>query len=237
MSIHARLIACCSPPSLRGCRRSAQAAARRQPGCSRPQRRRRPRPIRAPPSSRRSTASSSKTCACRRSTASTRSRAARTSATSPPTAATPSSATCTTSIADANLSENRRRGIRARIIEAVPESEMLVYLAEGSEVHDHGVHRHRLRLLPPAAFADRRIQPARHPRALPVLPALGSRHRVVAQGRGRVVRVEPQRRAHARQERRDHQVAQVPRGHRRARLRARTQARPSTARRPSSWRG
>ena len=124
--------------------------------------------------------SSSKTCACRRSTASTKSRAARTSATCRPTAATPSSATCIDIDTDANLSENRRRGIRARMIETRSGNRDAGVLAEGSEVHDHGVHRHRLRLLPPAALADRRIQPARHPRALHVLPA----HRARTPSRG-----------------------------------------------------
>ena len=99
-------------------------------------------------------------------------------------------------------------------------------LAQGSEVHHHGVHGHRLRLLPPSAFADRRIQQARHSRALHVLPALGPRHRVVAQGRSSVVRVESQRCAHARQEWRERQIAEVSHRDRQARLRTRDTSSP-----------
>jgi hypothetical protein len=55
------------------------------------------------------------------------------------------------------------------LIDTVPESEMLVFSPKNPKYTDHGVHRHRLRLLPPPAFADRRVQPSRHPRALPVL--------------------------------------------------------------------
>ena len=128
--------------------------------------------------------SSSKTCACRRSTASTRSRAARTSATCSSDGRYVIIGDMIDLDNDANLTENRRRGIRTRMLDSVPEAEMLVFSPKESEVHHHGVHRHRLRLLPAPALADRRVQPARHSRALPVLsraagptPSRGTRPR------------------------------------------------------------
>ena len=85
------------------------------------------------------------------------------------TASTYSPAICTRSRRTSNLTEARRRELRLALINAVPESQMVVFSPPQPEVHRHGVHRRRLRLLPRAASADRRIQPARRAGALHVL--------------------------------------------------------------------
>ena len=67
------------------------------------------------------------------------------------------------------------------------------------QAHHHCVHRLRLPLVPAPAQPDRRVQQAGHPRALHVLSAHRSAHRVLGQGRSRVVRQGSQCRVHARQ--------------------------------------
>jgi hypothetical protein len=115
---------------------------------------------------------------------------------------------------DDNVSESRRRNIRARIIETVPESEMLVFSPKDP--------KYTITVF--TDIPDRRVQPARHSRAVPVFPAFRSRYRVLAQGRVGLVRGEPQRCAHAREERRNDQIAEVPHAHHPARFRSRPEA-------------
>ena len=67
-------------------------------------------------------------------------------------------------------------------VDAVPASKRIVFAPREAEVQGHRIHRSRLRLLPQAAFADRRLQQARHRGRLPVLPAYRHRFAVLRQG-------------------------------------------------------
>ena len=114
---------------------------------------------------------------------------------------------------DANITENRRRSIRARMIDTVPESEMLVFSPKDPKYTitvftdiDCGYCR---RLHSQIAEYNRLGIRVRYL----FYPAHGPGHRVLAQGRSRVVLGESQRGAHAREERRGHQGAEVPRRH------------------------
>ena len=116
---------------------------------------------------------------------------------------------------DDNISEARRRGVRARMLDSIPESEMLVFAPKEPAKYTITV------------FTDidcgycRRLhsQIAEYNR-------LGIRVRYLFFPRsGGVVRVQSQRRAHARQERRSHRFAEVSRRHHQAGLRTRPEAR------------
>ena len=93
---------------------------------------------------------------------------------------------------DSNLSETRRRSIRSRMLETVPESEMLVFSPKEPKytitVFTDIDCSYCRRLHSQMA----RIQPPRHPGALSVLSAQRSQHRFVAQGRSCLVLVESQ---------------------------------------------
>ena len=89
--------------------------------------------------------------------------------------------------ADNNLTEVHRRELRNKLMAAYPEDQMLVFGPKDAEVHHHGVHRRRLRLLPQAPQPDRRLQQARDPRALPALPAHRPQLQLLDQGRAGVV--------------------------------------------------
>ncbi|MEJ0099324.1 MAG: disulfide isomerase DsbC N-terminal domain-containing protein [Pseudomonadota bacterium] len=86
-----------------------------------------------------------------------------------------------------NLTGNAARRDAAREARGHPRIRNAGVWPGQCRAHHHRVHGRRLPLVPQAALAAGRLQQARHPRALPVLPAHGSRYTFLVQGRGRVV--------------------------------------------------
>ena len=75
-----------------------------------------------------------------------------------------------------DLTEPRLSGARKRLVDGVGESEMIDLRARGrDQAHGHGLHRHRVRLLPQAPQPDRGVRQGGDSGALSLLPALPAR--------------------------------------------------------------
>ena len=61
-----------------------------------------------------------------------------------------------------NVTEEARRTVRAEVVGALGEANMIVFAAGCGEAHRHRLHRRRLRVLRAASPADGRLQPSRH---------------------------------------------------------------------------
>ena len=127
---------------------------------------------------------------------------------------------------DANLSEDRRRGIRARMIETIPDSEMLVFSPKDPKYTitvftdiDCGYCRRMHSQIAEYNRLGIRVRYLFFPRSG---PDTESWHKAEAVW----CCFQPQRRAHARQEWRGHQVAEVPHRDHQARLRTRDTSSP-----------
>ncbi len=91
-----------------------------------------------------------------------------------------------------NLTENRRRDQRLKMLAAIPESQMVVFGPDNAKHTITRIHGHGLRLLPQAAQPDQRLQQTGHQGSLHRLSAHRSEYRIVEQGGAGVVLSGPQ---------------------------------------------
>ncbi len=101
-----------------------------------------------------------------------------------------------------NLTEELRTHARVALINAVPESQMVIFSPANPQVHADRVYRRRLPVLQKTAQPDCRAQPPRACACAICFSRAPARDRELAQSRGGLVLGEPQRSADARKNRR-----------------------------------